>query len=82
MSVTAPPRFPLTDDEIAAYVDAAAAMLGLPIAPAHRPGVLRYFALAARMAAVIDAVPLSPNDDPAPTFTPVGPPGTPEQLVP
>ena len=37
-------------ERIEAYVDAAAAALDLPLAPAHRPGVLAYFALAAGLA--------------------------------
>ena len=40
----------------AAYVDAAAAALGLKIAAAHRPGVLQYFALAAAMAELVNGL--------------------------
>ena len=58
--------------QIEALVDASAAALGLPIAPEHRPGVLRYFALAAAFAAQVDAVPLTPHDEPALSFVPVG----------
>lgn len=61
----------MTPDEIEAYVDAAAAALALPIAPAHRSGVLRYFALAAGFAEQLDAVTLAPNDDSAVRFVPV-----------
>lgn len=61
----------MTPQQIEAYVDAAAAALALPIAAEHRPGVLRYFALAAEMAAVVDAVPLAPHDEPAASFAPV-----------
>ncbi|MCZ2497789.1 DUF4089 domain-containing protein [Xylophilus sp. Kf1] len=57
-----------------AYVDAGAALLGLPLAPAHRPGVLEFFALAAAMAAVVDAVALGPHDDSPMRFEPVSPP--------
>ena len=56
-----------------AYVDAAAALLGLPLAPAHRPGVLQFFALAAAMAEVLEAVPLAPHDDSPLRFEPVSP---------
>ncbi len=55
------------------YVDAAAAMLELPLHAQHRPGVLRYFALAAKFAAQLDAVPLAVHDDSAATFVPVAP---------
>ena len=46
----------MTPEDIEAYVDAAAALMGLPIAPEHRPGVLHYFALAASMALNVFAV--------------------------
>ena len=64
----------MTPDEIAAWVDAASGALSLPIAPAHRPGVLRYFALAAGHAALLEEFPLGLEDEPAPVFTPVSPP--------
>jgi hypothetical protein len=53
---------------IEAYVDAAAAALALPLADTHRPGVLRYFGLAAELAELVMAAPLGPFDDPAPVF--------------
>ena len=56
-----------------AYVDAAAALLALPIAAAHRPGVVRYFALAAAMAELVEALPLALDDEPAAVFVPVEP---------
>jgi len=59
--------------QIEAAVDAAAALLGLPLEPAHRPGVLTYFALAAQMAKVVLAVPLSPHDETGALFRPVEP---------
>jgi hypothetical protein len=65
----------VTPEEIEAAVDAAAAALDLPIAPEHRPGVLHYYALAASMAAQVDAHPLSNADEQAPVFVPVVPPG-------
>jgi hypothetical protein len=65
---------PLSPEQIAAAVDAQAAVLGLPIDPAHRPGVLGYYALAASMAEQVFAVPLGLQDDPAPVFVPVEPP--------
>ena len=63
----------MTPSEIEAYVDASAAALGLKLRPDHRPGVLRYFALAAEFAALVDAVPLSERDEPALSFAPVSP---------
>jgi len=58
---------------IEAYIDAVAVALELPIAPEHREGVVRYFELAAQMAAVVAAVPLGVADEPAPAFVPIGP---------
>lgn len=53
-------------DEQADYVDAAAALIELPIGP-YRDGVLRYFALAAEMNALVEAFPLGLHD---PTSSP------------
>jgi Protein of unknown function (DUF4089) len=64
----------MTPGEIEACVDAAAAAVGLRLAPEHRPGVLRYFALAASMAELVAAHDLANEDEPAPVFTPVSPP--------
>ena len=61
----------MTPREIEAYVDAAAAALSLPLSPAHRPGVLHYFALAASMADLIAAHPLTNDDEPAEAFVPI-----------
>lgn len=61
----------MTPAQIEACVDATAAALALPIAPEHRPGVLRYFALAAEFAAQLDEVALTPHDEPALNFVPV-----------
>jgi hypothetical protein len=65
----------MTPEQIETYVDAAAAALALPLDPAHRPGVLQFFALAAGFADVVHAVPLAPHDDPALSFVPVSAPG-------
>ncbi len=63
----------MTPVQTEAYVDAAAAALGLSLRPDHRPGVLRYFALAAEMAALVEAVPLEPHAESAVVFVPVSP---------
>ena len=55
------------------YVDAMAALLELPLAPEHRPGVLRYFALAAEMAELVNGLPLAVHDDPAEACVPISP---------
>jgi hypothetical protein len=48
--------------DLDAYLDAASAMVDLPIAEAHRPGTMRFLALAAEMAAVLDAVDLDDGE--------------------
>ena len=63
----------MTPAQIETYVDAAAVALDLPIDPAHRPGVLRFFALAAEMAALVEAVPLDAHAESAVSFVPVSP---------
>ena len=63
----------MTPAQTEAYVDAAAAALDLELRADHRPGVLRFFALAAEMAAVVDAVPLGPHAESAVAFAPVSP---------
>jgi hypothetical protein len=56
-----------------AYVDAAAAQLGLKIAGDHRKGVLLFFGLAAAMAELVDGLPLTPADEAGTIFVPVPP---------
>ena len=63
----------MTAEEIEAYVDAAAAAVGLKLDAAHRPGVLRYFALAASMADQVTGEPLGSGDEPACVFVPLAP---------
>ena len=55
------------------YIDAAAATLGLTITAEQRPGVTRYFALAADMAALVNGLPLTPADESGSVFQPVSP---------
>jgi hypothetical protein len=54
-------------------VDAQAALLALPIAAEHRPGVLRYLQLAAGMAPLVMDFPLGPTDESGNVFVPVCP---------
>ena len=60
--------------DIERHVDATAALIGLPLAPEHRPGVLQFFALTAKMAQPLMDFALSPPDEPATVFIPVEPP--------
>jgi hypothetical protein len=64
----------LMTTELEAYVDASAALLGLPIAPEHRPGVLHYMALAAGLAQRLADFPLDVADESGSVFLPVSPP--------
>lgn len=51
------------------YMDAAAEALGLSIAPEWRPGVAGFLAIAAGMAATVEAAPLDEDElSPAPVF--------------
>ena len=60
--------------QIELHVDATAALIGLPIGPEYRAGVLRYFGIAAAMADLVMQHQLGVEDEPAPVFTPVSPP--------
>ncbi|HYF56311.1 MAG TPA: DUF4089 domain-containing protein [Salinarimonas sp.] len=51
-----------------AVVDAMAPLLGLPVGPEHRPGVILNLAVTARLAALVTDFPLDDREDPAPVF--------------
>jgi hypothetical protein len=55
------------------HVDATAALIGLTVAAEHRDGVLRYFGIAAGLAALVMAQPLDIEDEPAGIFVPLSP---------
>ena len=71
MTAPACPEPPAFDAEV--YVDQASRLVGLPIAPEHRPGVVRNIALIARMASLVTSFPLPPTEEPAPVFVPAEP---------
>jgi len=52
------------------YLDAAAALLRLPIAAEHRPGVLLNLERLAAMAALVEGAALDRETEPAPVFRP------------
>lgn len=56
-----------------AYIDAAAATLGLKITAEQRKGVAMYFALAASMAEKLEGLPLKAADESGNVFVPVAP---------
>jgi hypothetical protein len=66
---------PMSAQQIEALVAANAAALELPIAAAHKPGVLAFFALAAGMAEQVMGLTLGVEDEPGNVYTPVGPAG-------
>ncbi len=57
-----------TEFDAEAYAKATAPALGLPLDPRHMPGIVANLQLAARMAALVEALPLSPADEAAPVF--------------
>ena len=63
----------MTPQQIEAYVDASAALLGLELSAEQRPGVQHFFALAKGYADIVDAVQLTPDQESVMTFTPVAP---------
>lgn len=59
-----PPPDTLTEAELPAL----ARLIGLPLDPAHLPGVAANLRLAAAMAKLVESLPLAPADEPAPVF--------------
>ncbi len=55
------------------HVDAQCELLGLKITAEQRPGVTRFFALAADMATQVNGLPLTMADEPGQVFVPVSP---------
>jgi hypothetical protein len=51
-----------------AYARQAAAMIALKLQDRHLPGITMNLTLAARMAAIVEAMPLTPADEAAPVF--------------
>jgi hypothetical protein len=51
-----------------AYAKTAAAAVGLPLDPRHLPGIAFNLKLAARMAAMVEGMPITPADEAAPVF--------------
>lgn len=59
-----------------ALIDSLGPLLGLAITPEQRPGVIRFLAVAAEMAAVVASAPIDPDHLAlAPVFVPVTPAG-------
>lgn len=62
--------------DMTAYMDAQCQLLGLELAPEHRPGVLRYLQLVATMAPRVMDFELTPADEVGHLFVPVEAPGS------
>lgn len=60
----------MTEAELDAFIDAAAAVLGLAIAPQWRAAVRGNLAVSLRMAALVADFELPDEAEPAPVFTP------------
>ena len=60
----------MPDLDAAAYVDAAAAALDIPIEPEHRAAVIENFSRAGAAAALLFGLPLPDDIEPAPVFRP------------
>jgi hypothetical protein len=56
--------------DIEAYVEAAAQLVGLPLDPAHRPGVVLNLGRIAQMAALVMGFPLPEETEAAPVYEP------------
>ena len=61
---------PEEDFDVEVYIDAAAALIGLPIDPEHRPGVILNLQRIAQMAALVAEFELPDEAEPAPVFRP------------
>jgi hypothetical protein len=54
----------------AAFVDQMAMVVGLPLQPEHRPGVIENFERIMQVAQLVNEFPLPENIEAAPTFQP------------
>jgi len=62
---------PNDPEQVGAWVDAQSALLGLPLAPEHRPGVVRYTQLVMGLAPRVMDFALTPHDESGSVFVPV-----------
>lgn len=57
-------------DDIDAFIDRTAALLGLPLDPAHKPGVAANLARTAAIAKLVTEFPLPDDVEPGPVWRP------------
>ncbi len=62
----------MTHEDTAAWIDAAAAGLGLDIAPEWKPNVATFLEVARTMARLVEATGAASGTEAAPVFTPRG----------
>ena len=67
----------MTDAEVLAYVKASAALQGVPLDGARAQRVAMHLARSAHLAALLDAVPLAPDDELAEIYSPLAFPSSP-----
>jgi hypothetical protein len=60
----------VTPEDPGAYVDRAAVLIGLPIAPPHRPGVVQAMGVIVAAARLVMEFPLPDDVEAAPVFEP------------
>lgn len=57
-------------DDIDAYIDRTAALLGLPLDPAHKPGVAANLGRTAAIVKLVTEFPLPDDVEPGPVWRP------------
>ncbi|MCA3246926.1 MAG: DUF4089 domain-containing protein [Azospirillum sp.] len=57
-------------DDIDAFIDRTAALLGLPLDPAHKPGVAANLGRTAAIAKLVTEFPLPDDVEPGPVWRP------------
>ena len=59
---------PPEPDTLDTYIDAAAQMLALPVAPEWKPAVRAHLEVALKLAAIVEELELPDEAEPAPVF--------------
>ena len=68
----------MNDEQVLAYVQAAAAALGIPLDDARAARVAMHLGRTAALAGQLDAFPLEVSDEPAEIYSPLAFPPTPD----
>lgn len=70
------PASAMDAEQVQTWVDAQCLVLGLSLAPEHKPGVLRYVQLVMSLAPRVMDFPLAVHDESGSVFVPVSPPAS------